>query len=874
MIRKLMLIIAVMALGLVAITAPAPVSAQGAETSQVRFVHGIPSAGAVDIYLNSNLIVAGANFGDATPHLALPVGDYELALRAAGSDAASTPLLGGKLSLTALRQGIQQTVVFHGDISGLPTYTLIEDVVNPSQLGQARLHVIHAASGVGSVDLFGTNGAPITQGLTFDVPAGTVNIPVSSWDLVLINSGGDVENPLVSIGRVNFNTNTLYTFVVVGDAAAPRVLTLNTRLSADPAVSTVFTQIGHGSTDAPTVDIYANDVKIIAGLNPGEVTQHLPLPAGEVALTVREAGAPPNSTPAAEATLNLTSTTGAASVIAVGELSGGTFTFSVYESNIANIDPSKARIQVINTLALGSASASLSNGTILSDNIAVFGASTPLDVTPGQYSLNAKIADSEFVLPAQAYNGGTYYTALLYANVDAGLSLGATALKLEQNSLPGSVISANRNDALVNSNGGSSTDEVAANPIGTPPPQPTAVAQVTTVVAPAAPPVAPAPQSTLDTKVRAIVNLNAGANLQCREYPSAEAFSLGLIPNGSELEIRGYAGPADPEVDTPFIPVDPELFEDPKSVEDFEDLWLSAYWTAGDGGTVDCWVRADFLIMSFRNRTLRDPEAFFALEEMDIPIPVIREIPHNYPGEVVDSTIVTPPTPVKRESIATVNVNSGVNLHLRRYPDPTSESLALIPNGTDVIILGRTPITTSEIIPEEDDGENEGEATPTPEPILLETAWLFVEFTNLADGSVTTGWISSEYTILSKAGRTLELEEIEAISPATFGEQVSGPSVVSTTAPANPAASGPVTGVINIPAGANLNMYDAPSINAGLVRSLGAGSTVAVLGRTADNNWLNIRYEVIGEGTWVGWVSNTGGWVVIPVSVDSLPITG
>lgn len=879
MIRKFLFMLAVVALFFSATTVPAPATAQNIETSQVRFVHGIQSTGAVDIYLNNNLIVAGATFGDATPHLAIPVGDYDLSLRAAGSNPNSTPLLGGKLRLAGLRQGVRQTIIFHTDLSSLPTYTLADDDLNPSQLGQARLHVIHAASGVGSVDLFGTNGAPITQGLTFEVPSGTVNLPVSSWDLALINSGGDVEQPLVSIGRVNFNTNTLYTFVVIGTAADPQVLKLNTPLIADPSLNTVFTQIGHGSTDAPTVDIYANDVKIIAGLKPGEITTHLPLPAGEVALTVREAGSPPNSTPAAEATLNLSSTSGAASIIAVGELTGGTFTFSVYENNVANMDSAKARIQVINTLALGSASATLSDGTVISDSIAVFGASTPLDIEPGQYSLTAKISDNEFELPTQAYNGGTFYTALLYANVDAGLSLGATALKVEQNSLPGSVISASRIDTVAaNTNTGSNngSSEVATNPIETPPPPPPAAVETTAVIPPAAPPAAPPAQSTLDTKVRGVVNLNAGANLQCREYPSATAFSLGLVPNGTELEIRGYAGPADPEVDTPFIPVDAELFEDPKAAESFRDIWLSAYWRTPDGGTIDCWVRADFLILSFRNRSLRDPEAFFALEELDVPIPIIREIPHNYPGEVVDSTLITPPTPVKRESIATVNVNSGVNLHLRRYPDATSESLALIPNGTDVVILGRTPISISEIPADEDDkDDDDSEATPSPTPTILQTAWLFVEFTNPADASVTTGWISSQYAILSKTGRSITLQDIDPISPTTFGEQVIGPGTVISTVPVEqPVSSGPVTGVINIPAGSNLNMYDSPSINSGLVRSLGAGATVAVLGRTADGNWLNVRYEVIGEGIWLGWVSNTGGWVVIPVTVDSLPITG
>jgi uncharacterized protein YraI len=39
--------------------------------------------------------------------------------------------------------------------------------------------------------------------------------------------------------------------------------------------------------------------------------------------------------------------------------------------------------------------------------------------------------------------------------------------------------------------------------------------------------------------------------------------------------------------------------------------------------------------------------------------------------------------------IATVLLNEGANLHLRRNPDPAAESLQLIPSGAQVIITGR-----------------------------------------------------------------------------------------------------------------------------------------------------------------------------------------
>ena len=69
-------------------------------------------------------------------------------------------------------------------------------------------------------------------------------------------------------------------------------------------------------------------------------------------------------------------------------------------------------------------------------------------------------------------------------------------------------------------------------------------------------------------------------------------------------------------------------------------------------------------------------------------------------------------------------------------------------------------------------------------------------------------------------------------------------------------------------------MYDTPSSTGALIRSLGAGTSLTVLGRNADGSWLNVRYEALGEGVWIGWVSNSGGWVTLPVPVTDLPVTG
>jgi uncharacterized protein YraI len=91
-------------------------------------------------------------------------------------------------------------------------------------------------------------------------------------------------------------------------------------------------------------------------------------------------------------------------------------------------------------------------------------------------------------------------------------------------------------------------------------------------------------------------------------------------------------------------------------------------------------------------------------------------------------TPLTLPTvdPLKDQFVATVQLNSGANLQLRRFPDPTSESLNLIASGTQLIISSRNEL-----------GD-----------------WLKVTF----EGE--DGWINSEFVRVTFNGATVSVDEI------------------------------------------------------------------------------------------------------------------
>src|SRR5690606_25602753 len=116
-----------------------------------------------------------------------------------------------------------------------------------------------------------------------------------------------------------------------------------------------------------------------------------------------------------------------------------------------------------------------------------------------------------------------------------------------------------------------------------------------------------------------VVNLNQGVNLQCREYPSSQARSLGLIPNGTELEIIGLPALRDTTGDigrqdaitidgfpdlSPLLVEDStiaDLGEDIVSVLDVDQFWLDVDWTLEDGTKFGCWVSAQYVLINHRD---------------------------------------------------------------------------------------------------------------------------------------------------------------------------------------------------------------------------------------------------------------------------------
>ncbi len=164
-----------LSLAFIAALLPATVWASS-HRAHVTVVHGVPDL-LVDVYVGDQKVLSNFAFGTVTDPLALDPGTYRLAVRPAGSDPASPPVLSAEATL---RGGDNVTVVAHLTADGQPTLSLFANDVSQIPAGQGRVIVRHTAQApavdvrAGGNVLFGNLANP--NEAKGEVPSGTYQV--------------------------------------------------------------------------------------------------------------------------------------------------------------------------------------------------------------------------------------------------------------------------------------------------------------------------------------------------------------------------------------------------------------------------------------------------------------------------------------------------------------------------------------------------------------------------------------------------------------------------------------------------------------------------------------------------------------------------
>ncbi len=545
---------------LLSLTGSAVLSQSG--DSMVRFVHAIPGASPIDVYVDGELTVRNIALGAASNYINMPASQHQITVTSTGT---TTPLWEQQYTPGA---GKAETLVA-SSVEEPITFTAFEDLLEPLPPGKARFTAIHAISDSGPVDVVLDDGRPLVLGQTYNTPYGTLDIPVFNYSMAVTPTGGDIASAILNIDEVPLNSGASYMLLLYGRAANPQYTLLST--PTHPAAdSDGFLKFVDAAADSPDVDVYltgsdADSATLVASLSSptgsASTTDYMALPSGAYSVELRSSDTQESLL---SETVNIDAGAYSSAVIS-GPADAPAL--NVLADNLAMIAPDEALIRVTNASADDNVSASLGNGVILANSLAAGSSSDSAATAPGTLSLIVSSASAGMTtLPEQDFYGGVFYDILTFGD---SVVLSQSAIAQGIGSAPGAA------ESML----------VAAQPTAMPPTAtpaeavlataaPVATAAPAETVAPPAPTIAPVIIPTNAPITGRVFNLNVDANLQLRQYPNANALSLGTVPFGTVLIVNGREGALEdiPRSSTP-IPADYN-YVDPVSLltDDKEDL--------------------------------------------------------------------------------------------------------------------------------------------------------------------------------------------------------------------------------------------------------------------------------------------------------------
>jgi hypothetical protein len=164
----------------------------------VRLAHLSPDTPAVDVYLKdqSGKVKAqtfpGVAYGVMSPYLRLPAGTYSVAMRPAGADPSTDPVLTTQVGVVT---GGAYTVAGVGRYADLGLRVLRDDLKLPGP-GQSKVRIIQASVRAPVLDVGVNNGPTIADGVAFATTTSYRQVKPGTWTVKVEPSGGGKSTAL------------------------------------------------------------------------------------------------------------------------------------------------------------------------------------------------------------------------------------------------------------------------------------------------------------------------------------------------------------------------------------------------------------------------------------------------------------------------------------------------------------------------------------------------------------------------------------------------------------------------------------------------------------------------------------------------------
>ncbi|ELK48826.1 DUF4397 domain-containing protein [Halobacillus sp. BAB-2008] len=220
------------------------VFADGHESNaMVRILHASPDAPAVDVYVNDEAVVEGAEFKAATDYMEVPAGEHKVEIYAAGTKGEQDPVIS---TTVTVESGMAYTAAAINNLDSLELKAL-QDSMDSSE-GMAKIRVGHFIPGAPAVDVGPIDGDALFAGAEFPMVTDYKELEPGTYDLEVRTTDG---TQLIDLSGTTLESGKVYSAFAVGTADNPEVLLLqdsNAMPSEMPATGLGGTAASSSST--------------------------------------------------------------------------------------------------------------------------------------------------------------------------------------------------------------------------------------------------------------------------------------------------------------------------------------------------------------------------------------------------------------------------------------------------------------------------------------------------------------------------------------------------------------------------------------------------------------------------------------------------
>jgi hypothetical protein len=418
-------LLAVLALLSLLALLPAATPAAGADSrqSRIRVVHAVPDVGAVDVYLGTTRLAAGATFFGVSEYLVVNPTHARLRAIPAGDDINRPSRILANLGAD-IRAGRDYTAVVGGSVASRNVrISLLTDDNKAPAPGNVRIRAAHFSPDAPAVDVFIDGERSSVRNLRFRSASGYLEVPAGSYSVGIAPAGG---SPIFT-ADVTLEPNTVYTAWANGLLGGSGAQAFKLTPSVDATFETARVRAVHAIPDiaGSPVDVFVNGAKIVT-FDFFTATDYLPLTAGTYDVRVTLAGGDPATEAVIQANVSVE---GGKEYSIIARGTGGNFGASVLEDDNSRPVPGQARVRVAHFSPDAPAVDIFLNGerSPVTD-LSFLSATGYLDVPPGDYEIGvAPAGGSPIYTTTATIEAGKVYTA--WANGLLGGS-GAQAFKV------------------------------------------------------------------------------------------------------------------------------------------------------------------------------------------------------------------------------------------------------------------------------------------------------------------------------------------------------------------------------------------------------------------------------------------------------------